>query len=47
LDGFKGADILYSPDDAAHRPTAITEGNNGELYVSSTISGRVWKITSN
>ena len=47
LDGFKGADILYSPDDAAHRPTAITEGNDGELYVSSTISGRVWKITSN
>jgi glucose/arabinose dehydrogenase len=38
---------LLSPDDARHRPTAISEGNDGELYVSSTISGRVWKITTN
>jgi glucose/arabinose dehydrogenase len=43
-DGFKGADVLDSPGDAVHRPTGIAQGANGELYVSSTVSGRVWRI---
>jgi glucose/arabinose dehydrogenase len=43
-DGFKGADVLENPADAAHRPTGIAQGPDGALYVSSTVSGRVWRI---
>ncbi len=42
---FKGERLLENPADAAHRPTGIAEGANGEIYISSTVSGRVWKIT--
>lgn len=43
-DGFKGVPVLENPADAVHRPTAIAQGADGELYVSSTVSGRVWRI---
>jgi glucose/arabinose dehydrogenase len=43
-DGFKGADVLENPADAVHRPMSIAQGADGELYVSSTVSGRVWRI---
>jgi len=43
-DGFKGVDVLANPGDAAHRPMSIAQGPAGELYVSSTVSGRVWRI---
>jgi glucose/arabinose dehydrogenase len=43
-DSFKGADVLQNPADAVHRPMAIAQGADGELYVSSTVSGRVWRI---
>ena len=43
-DGFTGTDVLESPGDAVHRPTGIAQGPNGELYISSTVSGRVWRI---
>ena len=54
LDGFKGADVLLNPADAAHRPTGMTEGLDGELYISSyhnvdgtyDINGRIWKVTT-
>jgi len=43
-DSFKGAEVLENPADAVHRPMAIAQGAAGELYVSSTVSGRVWRI---
>lgn len=43
-DGFKGADVLADPGDATHRPTGIAQGPEGELYISSTVSGRVWRV---
>jgi glucose/arabinose dehydrogenase len=43
-DGFKGAAVLENPADAVHRPTGVEQGLDGELYVSSTVSGRVWRI---
>ena len=43
-DGFKGADVLENPADAAHRPTGIAQGPDGRIYISSTISGRVWRV---
>ena len=42
---FRGGRLLENPADAVHRPTGIAEGANGEIYVSSTVSGRVWQIT--
>ncbi len=43
-EGFAGAEELESPGDAVHRPTGIAEGVDGELYISSTVSGRVWQV---
>ncbi len=42
--GFEGADVLENPADAVHRPTGIAEGADGEIYISSTVSGRVWQV---
>ncbi|MFP6830168.1 MAG: hypothetical protein VCC36_14255 [Gammaproteobacteria bacterium] len=43
-DSFEGVDVLGNPGDAVHRPTGIAEGMDGEIYISSTVSGRVWQI---
>jgi glucose/arabinose dehydrogenase len=43
-DGFKGVDVLANPGDAAHRPMSIAQDPAGALYVSSSVSGRVWRI---
>ena len=43
-DGFEGRDVLEDPSDAVHRPTGIEQGQDGEIYVSSTVSGSVWRI---
>jgi glucose/arabinose dehydrogenase len=43
-DGFKGKAVLDNPGDAAHRPTGLAQGPDGELYISSTVSGRVWRV---
>ena len=43
-DGFKGTNDLQSPGDAVHRPTGIAQGPDGEIYISSTVSGRVWRV---
>ncbi len=43
-EGFEGADVLENPGAAVHRPTGIAEGVDGELYISSTVSGRVWQV---
>jgi glucose/arabinose dehydrogenase len=41
-DGFAGA--RKDPDGAAHRPTGITVGPDGALYVTDDKGGRVWKV---
>ena len=43
-DGFKGADVLEDPGAATHRPTSIAQGPAGDLYISSSGSGRVWRV---
>ena len=43
-DGFEGHEVLEDPNDAVHRPTGIEQGPDGEIYVSSTVSGRIWRI---
>jgi glucose/arabinose dehydrogenase len=41
-DGFAGS--RKDPDGAAHRPTGITMGPDGALYVTDDKGGRVWKV---
>lgn len=43
-DGFKGTDVLHVPNDAKYRPTGLTVGPDGSLYVSEDKVGRIWKI---
>jgi len=43
-DGFKGEDPLMSPRDARFRPTGLAEGPDGSLYVSDSVTGRIWRI---
>ncbi len=43
-DGFEGHEVLEDPNDAVHRPTGIEQGPDGEIYISSTVSGRIWRI---
>jgi glucose/arabinose dehydrogenase len=41
-DGFAGAE--KSPDRAAHRPTGVTVGPDGALYISDDKGGRIWRV---
>src|SRR6267143_17119 len=41
-DGFAGS--RKDPDGAAHRPTGITMGPDGALYITDDKAGRVWKV---
>jgi glucose/arabinose dehydrogenase/cytochrome c5 len=41
-DGFAGAE--RTPEKAAHRPTGLAIGPQGELYVSDDVGGRIYRI---
>jgi glucose/arabinose dehydrogenase len=41
-DGFAGAN--KQPDAAAHRPTGLSVGPDGALYITDDKAGRVWKV---
>jgi glucose/arabinose dehydrogenase/cytochrome c5 len=41
-DGFAGA--VKSPQGAAHRPSGLTVGPDGALYVSDDVAGRIYRI---
>lgn len=43
-DGFDGKDTVYSPDEAAHRPTGLAQGPDGSLYVSDDAGGTIFRI---
>jgi glucose/arabinose dehydrogenase/mono/diheme cytochrome c family protein len=42
-DGFAGA--VKEPGQAAHRPSGLAVGPDGELYVSDDVRGRIWRVT--
>jgi glucose/arabinose dehydrogenase len=42
--GFAGKDSIYSPDEAAHRPTGLAQGPDGSLYVSDDAGGTIFRI---
>ncbi len=35
---------LMSPGQAAHRPSGVAVGPNGELYVTDDVHGRIWRV---
>ena len=43
-DGFKDADPLMSPRDARFRPTGLAESPDGSLYITDSVTGRVWRV---
>lgn len=45
-DGFAGQPELPSPGEAAHRPTGLAQGPDGSLYISDSLTGRIWRIVA-
>ncbi len=43
-DGFAGKETILSSSDAAHRPMGITMGPDGSLYISDSVTGKIWRI---
>lgn len=43
-DGFAGADSIASPGEAEYRPMGLAMGPDGELYISDSKNGRIWRI---
>lgn len=41
-DGFRGSD--GAPRRAWHRPTGLAVGIGGELYISDSVRGRIWRV---
>ena len=45
-DGFAGGPLGPDANDkAAHRPTGITQGPDGAIYITDDKGGRIWKVT--
>ena len=43
-DQFVGTEPVRSPQDADYRPTGLAVGDDGSLYISDSVQGRIWRI---
>ncbi len=43
-DGFAEKDTIVSSGDVAHRPMGIAMGPDGSLYISDSVTGKIWRI---
>ncbi|MGM0589172.1 MAG: PQQ-dependent sugar dehydrogenase [Bacteroidota bacterium] len=43
-DGFKGTEELASPGDAEYRPMGLDMGPDGSLYISDSVTGKIWRV---
>ena len=43
-DGFKGREPLMSPGDALARPDGTAQAPDGSMYVTESITGKIWRI---
>lgn len=46
-DGFIGRTDIASPGEARYRPCGLAQGKDGSLYISDSVSGKIWKIIYN
>ena len=46
-DGFAGTETVLNPRDAKYRPIGLAQGPEGELYISDSVVGRIWRVTYN
>lgn len=44
VDGFAGVDPVESVNDAMYRPMGIAFGPDGDMYISDSVKGKIWKI---
>ncbi len=44
-DGFAGLPIPASPSVARYRPTGLAQGPDGALFITESVTGRIWKVT--
>ncbi|WP_198440092.1 PQQ-dependent sugar dehydrogenase [Pareuzebyella sediminis] len=44
-DGFAEVDPIVNTKDAAHRPMGLAVGPDGELYISDSVKGKIWKVS--
>jgi glucose/arabinose dehydrogenase len=44
MTGFAGGKALNRSSDAPHRPTGLAVGPDGDLYVTDTVTGRIWRV---
>ncbi|MEO1009783.1 MAG: PQQ-dependent sugar dehydrogenase [Bacteroidota bacterium] len=43
-DGFAQVDPIVSVKDAIYRPMGLTIGPDGEMYISDSVKGKIWKV---
>lgn len=43
-DGFTGRDTVLNTSDARFRPMGLAEGPDGSLYISESVTGRIWRV---
>ena len=44
VDNFAGKPEVAAPDEAQYRPTGMAQGPDGSLYVSDSMTGRIWRV---
>lgn len=43
-DGFAGVEKVQSPRDARHRPMGLAQGPDGSLFISDSVTGKIWRV---
>ncbi len=44
-DGFARVDTIVNTSDAIYRPMGLAEGPDGSLYISESVTGRIWRVS--
>lgn len=44
-DDFAGIETIQSPGDAKYRPVGLATDTEGNLYISDSVIGRIWKVS--